>query len=59
MGNLAEVLIVLLFPSLLLTGKVAFAARFGSNSERASGITFAILLALVLAVRLLTPEIPE
>jgi hypothetical protein len=59
MGNLIEIPAILIFPPLLLTAKVALGKRLAAGSEKASIVTFLILVALIGAVRMFTPEIPE
>lgn len=59
MGNFIEVPLILVFPGPLLAAKTIIVRRMPAEAERLSIITFGILAALILAVRLITPEIPE
>ncbi len=59
MGNFVEVPLVLVLPGLLLTAKTMLVKRVRTDPERLSMVAFWILAALILAVRLLTPELPE
>lgn len=59
MGNFIEVPLILVFPGPLLAAKTVIVKRMPAKAERLSIITFGILVALILAVRLLIPEIPE
>lgn len=59
MGNLVEIPVILLFPGLFLNARVFLEKNVGINSERVSIACFVMLVVLVVAVRLLSPEIPE
>ena len=59
MGNFIEVPLILVLPGPLLAAKTVIVKSMPAKAERLSIITFGILAALILAVRLLTPEMPE
>lgn len=59
MGNFVEIPVILLFPGVLLNTRVFLGRHLEVTPERQSMVCFAILVMLVVAVRILSPEIPE
>lgn len=59
MGNLVEIPVILLFPGLLLNTRVFLGRYLGVAAERQSMGCFVLLVMLVIAVRIFSPEIPE